>query len=95
VFNGGRNTQVQRIRYLQGLSGAAYDSINVKKIGNDTWEVDLRMRLTEIKNNQVIKDVEIIYPIRITRTNVSPQNNPYGLALAGFISEPQRQKTYI
>jgi integrating conjugative element protein (TIGR03746 family) len=87
--------QVQRIRYLQGLSGAAYDSINVKKIGNDTWEVDLRMRLTEIKNNQVVKDVEIIYPIRITRTNVSPQNNPYGLALAGFISEPQRQKTYI
>lgn len=87
--------QVQRIRYLQGLSGAAYDSANVKKLGNDTWEVDLKMRLTEFKNNQAVKDVEIIYPLKVTRINVSPQNNPYGLALAGFVSEPQRQKTYI
>ncbi len=80
---------------LEDLSGAAYDSINVKKLGNDTWEVDLKMRLTEFKNNQAVKDVEIIYPLKVTRINVSPQNNPYGLALAGFISEPQRQKTYI
>jgi integrating conjugative element protein (TIGR03746 family) len=87
--------QTQRIRYLQGLSGAAYDSINVKKLGNDTWEVDLKMRLTEFKNNQAVKDVEIIYPLKVTRVNVSQQNNPYGLALAGFVSEPLRQKTYI
>jgi integrating conjugative element protein (TIGR03746 family) len=87
--------QIQRIRYLQGLSGAAYESVNVKKIGTDTWEVDLKMRLTEFKNNQAVKDVEIIYPLKITRVNVSTQNNPYGLALAGFVSEPQRQKTYI
>ncbi|MEO8964692.1 MAG: DUF2895 family protein, partial [Gammaproteobacteria bacterium] len=87
--------QMQRIRYLQGLSGAAYDSVNVKKIGNDTWEVDLKMRLTEFKNNQAVKDVEIIYPIKVTRINASTQNNPYGLALAGFVTEPQRQKTYI
>jgi integrating conjugative element protein (TIGR03746 family) len=87
--------QTQRIRYLQGLSGAAYDSINVKKLGNDTWEVDLKMRLTEFKNNQAVKDVEIIYPLKVTRVNVSQQNNPYGLALAGVVSEPVRQKTYI
>jgi integrating conjugative element protein (TIGR03746 family) len=87
--------QVQRIRYMQGLSGAAYDAVNVKKIGNDTWEVDLKMRLTEFKNNQAVKDVEIIFPLIVTRMNVSSQNNPYGLALAGFVSEPQRQKTYI
>ena len=87
--------KVQRIRYLQGLSGAAYESGNVKKLGNDTWEVDLKMRLTEFKNNQIVKDIEIIYPLKITRINASPQNNPYGLALAGFVAEPQRQKTYI
>jgi integrating conjugative element protein (TIGR03746 family) len=87
--------QTQRIRYLQGLSGAAYDSVNVKHLSNDTWEVDLKMRLTEFKNNQAVKDVEIVYPLKVTRINVSPKNNPYGLALAGFVSEPQRQKTYI
>ncbi len=87
--------QLQRVRYLQGLSGAAYDPSNVKALGNDTWEVDLHMRLTEFKNNQAVKDVEIIYPLKVTRMNVSPQNNPYGLALAGFVSEPKRQKIYI
>ena len=87
--------QIQRTRSLQGISGAAYDSANVKKLGNDTWEVDLKMRLTEVKNNQVVKDVEILYPLKVTRVNVSPENNPYGLAITGFVSEPQRLKTYI
>lgn len=87
--------QLQRIRYMQGLSGAAFDSANVKKIGNETWEVDLKMRLTEYKNNQIVKDIDIVYPLKITRVNTSAQNNPYGLAIAGFTSEPKRLKTYI
>lgn len=87
--------QVQRVRYLQGLSGAAFESVNVKKLGNDTWEVDLKMRLTEYKNAQAVKDVEILYPLKVTRVNVSPANNPYGLAISGFVSEPKRLKTYI
>ncbi len=87
--------QLQRIRYLQGLSGAAYDAANVKQLSSNTWEVDLAMRLTEYKNNQPVKDVEIIYPLKVIRTNVSPRNNPYGLAIAGFMSEPQRTMTYI
>jgi integrating conjugative element protein (TIGR03746 family) len=87
--------QVQRQRFLQGIAGAAYDPVNVKRLSNDTWEVDLKMRLTEYKNNQIVKDVEILYPMKVTRMNVSPQNNPYGLALAGFVSQPIRLKTYI
>lgn len=87
--------QVQRQRYLQGDTGAAYDSTNVKKLSNNTWEVDLTMRLTEFKNNQPVKDVEVLYPLKITRMNISQQNNPYGLAIAGFVTEPVRLKTYI
>jgi integrating conjugative element protein (TIGR03746 family) len=87
--------QVQRERYMQGMTGAAFDSTAVKKLGNDTWEVDLKMRLTEYKNNQPVKDVEILYPIKITRMDVSHEANPYGLALAGFVSPPVRLKTYI
>lgn len=87
--------QVQRIRYLQGISGAAYDAVSVKQMSNDTWEVDLKMRLTEFKNNQAVKDVEIIFPLKVTRINISQENNPYGLAIAGFVSEPKRQKIYI
>ena len=87
--------QVQRQRYLQGITGAAYDAANVKKLSDNTWEVDLQMRLTEYKNNQPVKDVEILYPLKITRMAVSQQNNPYGLAIAGFVSDPVRVKTYI
>lgn len=87
--------QLQRIRYLQGMSGAAFDPQYVKQLGNDTWEVDLKMRLTEYKNNQAIKDVDILYPLKVTRINVSPLNNPYGLAIAGFVNQPIRIKTYI
>lgn len=87
--------QLQRIRYMQGLSGAAYDSMSVKKINNDSWEVDLKMRLSEYKNNQIVKDVELLYQLRVTRINVSPRNNPYGLAIDGFIAEPKRLNTYI
>jgi integrating conjugative element protein (TIGR03746 family) len=87
--------QVQRQRYLQGMMGAAYDSINVKPLSDSTWEVDLKMRLTEYKNGQCVKDVEILYPLKVTRMAVSQQNNPYGLALAGFVTDPIRLKTFI
>lgn len=87
--------QVQRQRYLQGEIGGAYESTNVKKLSDNTWEVDLTMRLTEFKNNQPVKDVEVLYPLKVTRMNISQQNNPYGLAIAGFVTEPVRLKTYI
>ncbi len=87
--------QSQRQRFLQGMTGAAYDSMNVKKLSNSTWEVDLKMRLTEYKNNQPVKDVEILYPLKVTRLNISQANNPYGLAIAGFVTDPLRLKTYI
>lgn len=87
--------QVDRARTLQGLADAAYDEADVKQLDANTWEVDLHMRLTETKNNQIVKDVEILYPLKVTRANFSQKYNPFGLALAGFVSEPQRIKTYI
>ena len=87
--------QLQRQRFIQGISGAAYNPENVKKISADTWEVDLNVRLMEFKNNQPVKDIEVLYPLKITRREVSHQDNPYGLALAGFMSAPIRGKTSI
>lgn len=87
--------QLDRERVMQGIEGAAYDSIYVKKLSDNTWEVDLKVRLTEYKNNQVVKDVEILYPLKVVRYNISQKVNPYGLAITGFASEPVRLKTYI
>ena len=87
--------QLQRQRYVQGVAGAAYDPANVKQLNKDTWEVDLKMRLTEYANHQIVKDVEIIYPLKVTRMDIAERLNPYGLVLAGFVSEPQRLKVYV
>lgn len=84
------NGQLQRVRYIQGVSGAAYDATNVRKIGNDTWEVSLKMHVTEYKNSQVVKDVDVLYPLKVARVNIATNINPYGLAVTGFSSEPQR-----
>ena len=86
--------QLQRQRFLQGMTGGAYEASNVKKLSENTWEVDLTMRLTEYKNNQPVKDIQMLYPLKVVRMNVSPSHNPYGLALAGFASPPVRLKTY-
>lgn len=87
--------QVQRQRYVQGISGAAFDSSSVKKLNANAWQVNLRVRLMEYKNNELVKDIEVLYSLKVVRHDVSNSNNPYGLALAGFISSPVRLKTYV
>ncbi len=87
--------QIQRQRFIQGASGSAFDTTVVKKLSRDAWEVDLKVRLMEYKNNQLVKDVEILYPLKVIRHDVSNSLNPYGLAISGFIAPPQRLKTYI
>ncbi|HVV67998.1 MAG TPA: TIGR03746 family integrating conjugative element protein [Gammaproteobacteria bacterium] len=87
--------QIQRQRFLQGKSGSAFDVASVKKLSGDSWEVDLKVRLMEYKNNQLVKDVEILYPLKVIRHDVSNSINPYGLAISGFVAAPQRLKTYI
>ena len=89
------SSQLGRQRFMEGLAGEAYEPTSVKQLSSDTWEVDLKMRLTEYSNHQVVKDVEILYPLKVMRKNVSEKFNPYGLVLEGFVSEPQRLKVYV
>jgi len=87
----------ERLRMLQGLNGTAFESKEVEYLGHDTWVVHLHMRLSEhmsINGNQV-KDVAIDYSIRVVKYNVNAKTNPWGLALDGFVENPERQQTYI
>ena len=85
--------QVQRQRSLQGITGATFESARVKKLSGDTWEIDLKMRLVEYRNHQVVKDIEMLYPLKAIRWDISTQNNPYGLAIDGYMAPPVRLKT--
>lgn len=86
--------QVQRQRLLQGIAGSAFESSTVKKLSADSWEIDLTLRLVEYRNNQVVKDIEMQYPLKVIRWDISNEKNPYGLAVDGFVSPPIRLKTY-
>jgi integrating conjugative element protein (TIGR03746 family) len=86
--------QVQRQRSLQGIAGSAFESSSVKKLSADSWEIDLNLRLIEYRNNQIVKDIEMRYPLKVIRWDVSSEKNPYGLAIDGFVSPPVRLKTY-
>ena len=87
----------ERIRTLSGLNGAVFDKADVQAISPGVWNVHLKMRLSEhmnINGNQV-KDVTIEYTLRIVRYDIDAKSNPWGLAIDGFINNPQRIQTYI
>ncbi len=48
--------QLQRQRMMQFQSNTSDETALVKQLSADSWEVDITMRITEIKNNQVIKN---------------------------------------
>ncbi len=98
----------KRIRVMQGISGSEFKPALVKALGNDTWLVRLRMRLTERLNGSEkagmsgvektsipVKDVAIEYTFRVVGYNVGATRNPWGLAIAGFAAKPVRLKTYM
>ena len=87
--------QLDRERWMQGMNGAAYEASSVKKLSGNSWEVDITMRLMEYNNNQAVKDVDVLYPLKVVRRAISQHYNPYGLQLAGFIRPPVRLKTVI
>jgi integrating conjugative element protein (TIGR03746 family) len=87
----------KRIRTLAGLNGTAFQSMDVQTIGNGIWIVHLKMRLSEHMNmnSNEVKDVAIEYVLRVVRYDVDAKANPWGLALDGFITNPQRIQTYV
>ncbi len=86
--------QLLRIRYLQGINGIHFQEDNVQELEHGVWEVTLPMRLVEWVKDLKVKDIKIEYKLRIVRFNVSQQHNPWGLAIAGFVTEPTRIQKY-
>lgn len=66
----------------------------VVQLNANTWQVILKVRLSEYNNGVLIKDKEIEYPFKVIRYNGNAQVNPYGLVLDGFTSTPVLLKTY-
>lgn len=87
----------ERLRTLSGLNGVVFDKANVQSMGHGVWIVHLKMRLSEHINSNAsqVKDVAIEYVLRVVRHDVDVKSNPWGLALDGFVANPQRIQTFI
>ena len=77
------------------MTGSSFESVTVKKLSENSWEIDLRMRLLEYRNHEVVKDIDLLYPLKVIRWDISSEKNPYGLAIDGFLSPPTRLKTTV
>lgn len=61
---------------------------DIRRIGKDRWEVHLTLRLTQrlnAKNPMLIADKVVDYFIQVVKTNGSKLQNPFELALDGFV----------
>lgn len=86
-----------RLRHLQGVNGSTFEAKDIESLGHDTWMVHLQMRLSEQMNmnGNAVKDVILHYALRVVRYDVNAKQNPWGLALDGFVENPERIHTYI
>lgn len=86
-----------RLRHLQGANGSTFEVKDIESLGHDTWIVHLHMRLSEHMNmnGNAVKDVVLNYSLRVVCYDINPQKNPWGLALDGFVENPERIHTYI
>ncbi|HGI8166002.1 TPA: DUF2895 family protein [Legionella pneumophila] len=69
------------------------ESQDIKKIGPDTWEVKLILRVTQrLKDNSamVIADKVVAYHLRVVKLNLSRLHNPFQLALDGYTRPEER-----
>ncbi len=71
---------------------------DIKKIGPNTWEVTLVLRITQrLKDNSamVIADKVVAYHLRVVKLNLSRLHNPFQLALDGYAQPEQRLKDLL
>lgn len=87
--------ELNRLRVLSGYHGQDFADSDVNALGNNSWEVTLVLRLEERLGDTVVKDVLISYPIKVVKTQIAYQLNPYGLAIDGYVTDPKRIKTLI
>ena len=88
-----RHELQSRQRSVNEVAGRVYETSRVKIESPDSWVVYLDLQVIETVGGQMIKNTALRYPLRIVRYDVNPELNPFGLALAGFETAPDRLLT--
>ena len=86
----GRRELQYRQRSVHEVPGRVYEPSRVKIESPDSWIVTLDLQILETYRGETIKNTAVRYPLRVVRYDVDPEQNPFGLALAGFEAAPAR-----
>jgi integrating conjugative element protein (TIGR03746 family) len=77
-----------RVRKIQEIVGHNYTEERVKIESDNSWVVWLDVEITETVYGKPVKTVYVRYPIRVVRYDVDPEQNPWGLAISEYASQP-------
>lgn len=86
----GRRELQGRVRSVLEVPGRAYEASRVEIESTDSWVVHLDLQILENYRGETIKNTAVHYALRVVRYDVDPERNPFGLALAGFATTPER-----
>ena len=84
-----------RTRTVTPLNKTAYDDRRVDVINKDNFVVWLDLRIKETHKGIPVKTVDIRYPLRVVRSDVPLDFNPWGLKLDGSNSSPIRMTDIV
>ena len=89
------NSALNRKRVASVNQDQPFSTDSIESLGNGSWKVNLNVNIVETINNSIIKDVDMDYPLIVSRKNMSIQENPWVLVISGFFDQPHRVKTNI
>lgn len=90
---GRKGELLMRQRTVHELTGHGYEERRVDVLGNGVWVVWLDLDINESVKGLTVKNTALRYPVRVVAYEVSPEQNPYGLALDGYADEGPRRLT--
>ena len=76
-----------RTRSVGLVDVETYSADRVEQLGAN-WIVYLRLNIVEEKNEQPVRDVNMMFPIRLIKADIDTARNPWGYQLDGYAKAP-------
>lgn len=83
----------QRVRGIYEIPGRGYGddpALRVRSVSNNSWVATLDVSADEYLGSEQVKRALVRYSIKVSRLDIDPERNPFGLALDCYESAPQR-----
>jgi integrating conjugative element protein (TIGR03746 family) len=83
----------QRVRGIYEIPGRGYGdnpTARVRTVSERDWIVTLDISADEYHGSEQVKRALVRYPLKVTRADVDPARNPFGLVIDCYEGAPQR-----